>query len=108
MSFSKANSSPDSTSDGYTGLQICLHWVIALIVLMQLVFGESMTATVDAIAEGGTASAFDQQMASLHYWAGISVLVLVFLRLAMRLWFGAPKAPDSLPPVIAFASRAAH
>jgi cytochrome b561 len=93
---------------GYSTLQITLHWVIAAIVLFQLTLGESMTAYVDGIAEGTAVSPFDTNVATLHYYAGISILVLVAVRLAMRLYTGVPAAPDTLQPVMALASRAAH
>jgi len=75
---------------GFSGLQIALHWTIAALVLFQLVFGESMTATVDAAEDGVAASASDQLLAQLHYWAGLSILLLVAVRIAVRLRRGAP------------------
>lgn len=75
---------------GFSGLQIALHWTIAALVLFQLVFGESMTASIDAAEEGAAASASDQFLAQLHYWAGLSILFLVGVRIAVRLARGAP------------------
>lgn len=99
---------PSTGTTGYSSLQITLHWSIALLVLFQLVFGESMTAAVDAAAEGGAASAFDQQFASLHYWSGIGILVLVAVRLALRLIQGVPATDSSLPRWMTRASSAVH
>ncbi len=82
----------DARSDGYSGLQISLHWIIASLVLFQLLFGESMTTVVDAAEEGGAVSPQDQFLASSHYWVGLAVLGLVVIRLAVRLVAGAPKA----------------
>ncbi len=79
---------------GFSGLQIALHWTIAALVLFQLVFGESMTATIDAAEDGVAASASDQLLAQLHYWAGLSILVLVAVRIVVRLRRGAP-APQA-------------
>ena len=75
---------------GFSGLQIALHWTIAALVLFQLVFGESMTATVEAAEDGVTPSASDQLLGQLHYWVGLSILLLVFVRIAVRLRRGAP------------------
>ncbi len=75
---------------GYSTLQIALHWTIAALVAFQLIFGESMTAVVDALSENETPSPTDQQLASLHYWFGLAVLFLVAVRLALRLVRGAP------------------
>jgi cytochrome b561 len=98
----------ESSVRGYSTLQIGLHWTIAAVILFQLVFGESMTAAVDAVAEGNAASPFDQTMANLHYWAGISVLVLVAIRLIVRLISGAPPHPNGALSWMAVASNAMH
>jgi len=86
-----------TSSNGYTGIQIGLHWLIAALVLFQLVFGESMVAVVDAAEEGTTASPGDVWLSGAHYWVGISILCLVALRLVLRLTSPAPApAPSSL------------
>lgn len=80
------------TKTGYSALQILLHWLVAALVLFQLIFGESMTTVVDAAEEGTAVSPFDQTIATAHYWVGISILALVIIRLAVRLAQGAPEA----------------
>jgi cytochrome b561 len=55
---------------GYTGLQIALHWLIAALVLIQLIFGEPIGETIEAAENGTTASAFDLFFAGVHYLAG--------------------------------------
>ncbi|MBI2253633.1 MAG: cytochrome b [Proteobacteria bacterium] len=80
---------------GYSGAQIGLHWVIALLVLFQLIFGESMGAVDRAIARGETPDATDQFLAGAHYWVGIAILVLVALRVLMRVVQGAPEPVGS-------------
>ena len=97
-----------SNRTGYSVLQISLHWIIAALVLFQLIFGESMTAAVDAAAEGTKASAFDLQFASLHYWFGIAILALVGVRLAVRLMRGVPAAHPSSPVWTDLIARLAH
>lgn len=76
---------------GYSGLQILLHWTIALLILFQLIFGESMGEVERAIKRGTEPSASDQFLASAHYWVGVAILVLVALRLALRLFQGTPE-----------------
>jgi len=97
------------TKTGYSALQIALHWGVALLVLFQLIFGESMTTVVDAAEEGNVVSSLDQTLANAHYWVGISILVLVFLRLAVRLVQGAPaaKGPKNWMTVAAGAAHLA-
>ncbi len=92
---------------GYAPIQIILHWLIAAIVLFQIVFGESMVAATEAAEEGTALSATDAVLASAHYWAGISILVLVAVRLVVRLRMGAPE-PAEGNPILAFLATATH
>lgn len=94
--------------NGYSLLQISLHWIIAALVLFQLFFGESMTHAVDAVAEGTTASSFDMQFASLHYYFGIAILALVGIRLVVRIARGVPVSHPGTPYWTDMAARLAH
>jgi cytochrome b561 len=80
---------------GYSGLQISLHWIIALLVLFQLVFGESMTTMVDAEENGEAVEPLDQSLATGHLWVGIAILALVLIRLALRIGQGTPEPNGS-------------
>lgn len=96
------------TARGYSALQVSLHWVIAALVLFQLIFGESMTTVRDA-AEGGEAvSSSDQFLATAHYWVGIAVLVLVALRLMVRLASGPADPVPGTAPWMAIAAKITH
>lgn len=87
----------DITDDvrGYSILQIGLHWLIAALVLVQLVFGESMTAFVEAAEEGEAVSTLDARLAAAHYYFGIAILGLVGVRLVLRLGRGATPGPEA-------------
>lgn len=97
-----------TSKTGYSGLQIGLHWIIAALVLFQLIFGESMTAVVDAVDEGGTASSSDQLVGTAHYWVGLAILVLVAIRLAVRIRQGAPAHAPGRAPFTVLAATAMH
>ena len=75
---------------GYSGLQILLHWTIALMVLFQLIFGESMGEVAEALEDGEVPDPTEMLLADAHYWVGIAILVLVGLRLIVRLFQGTP------------------
>ena len=92
---------------GYSALQIILHWGVAILVLFQLLFGESMTNVVDAAEEGYAVSPLDQILATAHYWVGITILVLVIVRLAVRLLQGAPSL-EGPANWMTMAAKAAH
>jgi cytochrome b561 len=75
------------TTTGYSGLQIVLHWLIALLILGAWLSSEGAEEAMEAIEDGGTASFVP------HVAFGLAVLALVVLRLVIRLTRGAPAAP---------------
>ncbi len=76
-------------STGYTTLQLSLHWLIVLLVLFQLIFGEDMGQYNDTLSSG-------QDVAPLltgyylHLGVGITILVLTVFRFGLRLVLGVP------------------
>jgi cytochrome b561 len=93
--------------EGYAPIQVGLHWLIAALVLFQLVFGESMVAATDAAEEGTPIDAADAILATAHFWVGLTILLLVAVRLVIRIRNGAPP-PAHDNPIVAFAGRATH
>lgn len=78
------------TTSGYSTTQISLHWLILVLVAIQLLFAENMTEMVDAADEGKTVPADVTLFGNAHYWIGIGILVLMLARLGLRLFRGAP------------------
>lgn len=93
-------------TSGYTKTQILLHWIIAALVLLQLIFGESIAETIEAAEKGISASPFDQFFGGVHYWAGIAILALVAVRLWLRAVNGAP--PPSSDGWMSAAAKLSH
>lgn len=93
--------------EGYSTIQITLHWLIVAAVLFQLVFGESMTNVVEALEEGATPGAGDLLLSSAHFWVGIAILVLLVLRLAVRMFMGTPEVIGA-PGLMTLAASAMH
>lgn len=91
---------------GYSFTQIRLHWVIAVLIIGQLIFGEDMGTAWRAV-ERGTAPEMTLMVWG-HIIAGIAVLVLVAWRLALRFTRGAPLPPDVGSPVLHLAAHAGH
>ncbi len=81
---------PDIRS-GYSGAQIGLHWIIAALVIFQLVFGDDMTHVRRAIARGDVITPSSAFWADAHYYIGVAVLALVAVRLVLRFAHGAPE-----------------
>ena len=87
----------------YSRTQIGLHWLIAALVVFQLLFAEAMEEMVEAAEEGERLSASDALLGGAHYWVGIAVLVFAALRLALRLRAGAAPADAASPARLAAA-----
>jgi cytochrome b561 len=84
---------PQSPPAGYSLSQILLHWIIALLVAVQLFSGEGMEHFFDASMKGQTPNPADLAGASIHKYVGIAIFVLMVLRLIVRAINGAPPAP---------------
>ena len=97
-----------SSSPGFSRLQIALHWAVAFLVGSQLLFGESMTRSVDAAESGDPLSLTDKLLATSHYWFGISILALVAIRFVVRLTTGAPAPASEQPKIVHLAATATH
>lgn len=73
----------------YSGIQIALHWGIALGVVANYIISDGMPETFDAMLEGKPVEGW---VPSFHVWMGVAVLVMVVLRIAVRFLQGAPEA----------------
>ena len=93
---------------GYTIWQIGLHWLIAMLVFAQLIFGESMSEAIEAAEEGEQVSALDGYLDGMHYYFGIAILALVAVRLVLRLKNGVPPPPPETGGTIKLAGKLSH
>jgi cytochrome b561 len=75
---------------GYSGLQIGLHWAIALLIGVNYLVSEGMEETFDGMMEGKAVTGWTP---TIHVYVGTAVLILVAIRILVRLTRGAP------PPV---------
>ncbi len=98
----------DKQTVGYSRLQITLHWLIAALVIFQLIFGEGMTNVRDAIEEGGTSSNIDFVVSIGHYWLGIAILALVVVRLGLRITRGVQQRPVATHTWMDWAAKVVH
>lgn len=91
---------------GYSRQQIWLHWGIAVLILFQIVFGESMAEAWDAFTETGAT-----QMTLLvwgHIIAGVAVLLFALWRLYLRAARGVPAPIAGQPRLQVVAGEAVH
>lgn len=91
---------------GYSGAQIALHWIVALLVAGQYIFKDSIASAWDAIRQG-TDYAFDPLILA-HVAGGGLILVFSIWRLVLHLKHGAPLPPENEPAPLKALSRTAH
>lgn len=91
---------------GYARNQIRLHWIVAALILLQYVIGESIA---DAFAARGQADGggFDP-LVPLHVVTGLAILGLAVWRIALRLTRGAPPPPAGESANLRRVSAATH
>ncbi len=85
----------------YTGVAIALHWLIALGIVAQLALGLAMTKIA-------MARMTEFKLYQLHKSIGITILLLVLLRVLWRLGHRPPPLPDGLPPAERVAAKGTH
>jgi cytochrome b561 len=91
---------------GFSLTQILLHWVVAALIVFQLIFGESMGDAWRQVRQG-TVPAFDP-MVTAHIYAGIAILALVAWRLVLRFRRGVPVPPAALSQMMQLAGSVGH
>lgn len=80
---------------GYSALQIALHWIVAIMVLFQLFVHENMVSAWRAVRRGQEIAESDQLMTAVHVWGGVAIGLFALWRLWLRFSRGAPALPDS-------------
>jgi cytochrome b561 len=68
-------------SDGYTGLQIALHWVVVVLVIGQWLTSSAIPRTHNPLL---LPSDNDLLLHALHNYTGLAIGSLVLLRIALR------------------------
>jgi cytochrome b561 len=96
--------SQNIASAGYSRAQIILHWLIAALILFQLLvhdgIEEAWRASHMGVAEAGNPLP--------HIVVGSAVLILAAVRLVIRLRHGAPPAPAGQPAALGLLASAVH
>lgn len=97
---------PRSAPNGYSLIQIVLHWTIAALVVLQLLVNEGIQDAFKDKADGGQVDG--EIGAVLHIAVGLSIFALAILRLTIRLVRGTPAPHATNPPLVNLAGSAAH
>ena len=84
----------------YTGVAITLHWLIAAAILGTFLLAQTMTEMQLSPAK--------LKLYSYHKWIGVTIFLLVLMRLAWRVWHRPPPPPASMPAWQHSAASIAH
>jgi cytochrome b561 len=87
-------------STNYHPVAKTLHWLMSILIIGLLALGLYMHEL--------PLSPQKLELYSWHKWFGVTVFILVWLRLAWRLVHPAPPPPAGLSPLLKFSARAAH
>ena len=90
------------TTTGYSGVQIALHWLVAILIVVAWFTGGGGEAAMEVVEKGGVAGFVP------HVAIGLSILALVVIRLLVRLGRGAPAAVGEPGSLAAMASDWGH
>ncbi|MGD0960178.1 MAG: cytochrome b [Methylomonas sp.] len=84
----------------YTTIAICLHWLMALLLIALFAVGNYMSDL--------PLSPWKLQIYSWHKWAGVTAFLLVIIRLVWRFTHRPPELPATTSPAMRLAAHAGH
>jgi cytochrome b561 len=93
---------------GYSGLQIALHWTIAALVVFQLIVNDAMPDAFHERLEGAPLSNDEQLFSTIHIAVGVTILLLAVVRLIVRLTRGVPAVHRDKPLALVYLAYATH
>jgi cytochrome b561 len=92
----------------YSAMQKVLHWVVAAMIIVQVVLHEGMVDAWRAFKHTGDGSGLSSPVVLLHVWGGLAVLVFAAWRLVLRRIRSVPRVPDDEPAPLKFIAMATH
>ncbi|MDP3261908.1 MAG: cytochrome b/b6 domain-containing protein [Tabrizicola sp.] len=95
-----------SAPTAYSRTQIVLHWIIAVLIIGNLIFGEEIGDAYDTLRDTGVAN-YDL-MTLGHIGAGVLVLLFGIWRLGLRLRRGVPETTGAGSALTDRASAVVH
>lgn len=94
-------------SDRYSSTQIALHWLVVLLVLVQLVFNDSVSRAYEVGLRTGELDPNEGGVVP-HAVVGISIFLAMSARLWLRLSRGVPPPSSSEPRWMQIVARINH
>ncbi len=91
---------------GYSARQIRLHWLVAVLIVLQFVLNEPMSAAWEMV-ENGQTPGFNWLVTS-HVLGGVLVLIFALWRLVLRQTRGVPAPPETEPAPLRMLGHLGH
>jgi cytochrome b561 len=88
--------------------QRILHWLMAVLILFNLLFADAMETYARVFFGGQTPTPEQVSAANIHAYVGITVLVLGLVRLCLRFIQGVPPEPKEEPPFLRVVAKISH
>lgn len=92
----------------YSAPQRILHWVMAALILFNLLFADGMEHWHHLVRRGQPVTSDDVAGANIHAYVGIVILALALVRIVLRFVQGVPEAPAGEPAIFRMGAHAAH
>jgi cytochrome b561 len=102
-----AGSTNPARADHFTRAQIILHWTIAALALVQLLSHEAMEDAFEVPSEAAMKIG-ESGLAMTHAISGNAIFLLMLVRIALRVRFGAPPLPADMPQWQTIAAKVTH
>ena len=93
---------------GYSGTQIALHWIIAALIVAQVLLHEGMEVAYRFEHGGPAPSESESLLATVHIACGLTVFVLALVRVGLRIRRGAPPPPREEHPALRLVAKVTH
>ena len=104
----RANRRAPVTRKGYSLTQIVLHWIIAALIVAQVLLHEGMEVAYRFEHGGPAPSESESLLATVHIACGIAVFVLALVRVVLRVRRGAPPPPKQEHAILKLVAKATH
>jgi cytochrome b561 len=91
---------------GYSARQIRLHWIVAVLIVLQFVLHEAIAGAWEAREEGVTATGY--WLVWSHIFGGAVIFLFALWRLALRQVRGVPPVPEVKPAILKLAAHLGH
>jgi cytochrome b561 len=98
----------DARPEGYSTLQIMLHWGVATLVAFQFFVNDGIDDAWRAFVTGGAVEAEQMAAANVHVVIGLVILALALCRIVLRLTRGVLAPPPNEPRALQLAASGAH